>query len=346
MDGGAVLGKTEAAVPAVLVRWVNLGDVGGGGWLEVVANNGTQHRWTGHQSWPLGEWTMAVEARPDLRSVITTLKDTGKYAVTHLAVLHRVDMRPFTAEECKPLLTAYQLASSFVLGRFTSPALAEARDDRGRLVWREWGARMADPLGGVTAWWNSTAAPIADPVRLLGAMFLDPKRDRVAKHLAQAYVVSNRGGLVEQRITTAFAALELLSWQRAVLEGGADSDKHENKSAHKRLRALLTKAKVPIAPVPAHLPALKAFANDESLGDGPKAVAEVRHRLTHPKVLDDLYDRDRLLTEAWLLTVRYLELLILHWSGYAGRIVDRTKPGWPQVDTVPWAPLTLRPTYG
>jgi hypothetical protein len=67
-------------------------------------------------------------------------------------------------------------------------------------------------------------------------------------------------------------------------------------------------------------------------------VAEVRHRLTHPKVLDDLYDRDRLLTEAWLLTVRYLELLILHWSGYAGRIVDRTKPGWPQVDAVPWAP--------
>jgi hypothetical protein len=195
MDGGAVVGRVEAAVPAVLVRWVNLGDVGGGGWLEAVTGNGTQHRWTGHQSWPLGEWTMAVEARPDLSAVVRTLKDTGKYAVTHLAVLHRADMRPFTAVECKPLLTAYQLASSFVLGRFTSPALAEGRDDRGRLVWREWGARMADPLGGVIAWWNSTAAPMPDPVGLLGAMFLDPKRGQVAKHLAQAYVASNRGGL-------------------------------------------------------------------------------------------------------------------------------------------------------
>jgi hypothetical protein len=55
-------------------------------------------------------------------------------------------------------------------------------------------------------------------------------------------------------------------------------------------------------------------------------------------VLDDLYDREHLLTEAWWLTVRYLELLILHWVGYTGGVVDRTKQGWPQVDTVPWAP--------
>ena len=64
--------------------------------------------------------------------------------------------------------------------------------------------------------------------------------------------------------------------------------------------------------------ALKAFAKKEGHSDAPKAVAEVRHRLTHPKVLDDLYDREHLLTEAWWLTVRYLELLILHWVGYTG----------------------------
>jgi hypothetical protein len=339
MDGIAVVGKAEAAVPAVLVRWVNLGDLGGGGWLEAVAGDGTRQRWTGRQSWRLGEWTMAVDARPDLHPVVKALRTTGKYAVTHLAVLHRVDARPFTAEECEPVLTAYQLASSFVLGRFTCPALAEARDDRGRLVWREWGARLADPLGGVTAWWNRAAAPMADPVRLLGERLLDPKRGRVARHLAQSYVASNRRGFVEQRITTAFAALELLSWQRAVLEGGADPVKHEKKKgADWRLRAMLTNAKVPIASVPAHLSALKAFASDEGLGDAPKVVAEVRHRITHPKALEDLYERDRLLTEAWLLTVRYLELLILHWVGYTGRVVDRTKRELLQVDAVPWAP--------
>jgi hypothetical protein len=339
MDGGAVVGRTEAAVAAVLVRWINLGDVGGGGWLEAVAGDRTRQRWPGRQSWRLGEWVMAVDSRPDLRAAIETLKKTGKYAVTHLGMLHRIDRRPFTAEECQPVLTAYQLTSSFVLGRFTCPALAEARDDGGRLVWREWGTPLADPLGGVTAWWNSAAAPIVDPIRLLGERLLDPKRGRVARHLAQSYVAANRGGFLEQRITIAFAALELLSWQHAVLEGGADPDKHDKqKRADQRLRALLTNAKVPIAPVSAHLSALEAFAHDEGLGDAPKAVADVRHRLTHPKVLDDFYDRDRLLTEAWMLTVRYLELLILHWVGYTGRIVDRTKPGWPQVDAVPWAP--------
>jgi hypothetical protein len=142
MAGGTVVGRTEAAVPAVLVRWVNLGNVGSGSWLEAVAADGTRQRWPGRQSWRLGEWIMAVDARPDLRAVIETLKKTGKYAVTHLAVLHRIDKRPFTAEEGEPILRAYQLASSFVLGRFTCPALAEARDESGRLVWREWGPHL------------------------------------------------------------------------------------------------------------------------------------------------------------------------------------------------------------
>jgi hypothetical protein len=338
MDSGAVVGRTETAVPAVLVRWVNLDDVGQGDWLEAVADDGTPQRWPGRQVWRLGEWTMAVDARPDLRAVIETLKNTGKYAVTHLGTLHRIDQRPFTAKECEPVLTAYQLASSFVLGRFTCPALAEARDDGGRVVWREWGVRLADPLGGVDAWWNWTAAPIADPVRLLGERLLDPDRGRVARHLAQSYVASNRGGFMEQRITVAFAALELLSWQRAVLEDGADPKKHQSEDADWRLRAMVTDAKIPISAIPAHLPALKAFAKNQGHGDAPKAVAEVRHRITHPKVLEDLYDRDGLLTEAWFLTVRYLELLILHWVGYTGRIVDRTKREWPEVDAVPWAP--------
>lgn len=338
MDGGAVVGNTEAVVREVLARWVNLGDVGGDGWLEEVTLDGTRRGWTGRQSWRLGEWIMTVDARPDLRGVIRKLKDTGKYAVTHLAVLRRRDARPFTAAECMPILTVYQLAGSFVLGRFTSPALTEARDDGGRLMWREWSVRLADQLGGVTSWWNRTAAPIADPMRLLGDWLLDPRRHRAAEYLAQAYVASNRGGFVEQRLTTAFAALELLSWQRAVLEGEADPNRHDSKRADQRLRAMLTKAKVPIS-VPGHLTALVAFAHDEGLGDGPKSVTEVRHRLTHPKAPGDLYDRRPLLTDAWLLTVRYLELLILHWVGYTGHVVDRTKlGGFAQLEPVPWAP--------
>ena len=225
---------------------------------------------------------MTLDARPDLPRVTRTLKETGKYAVTHVAVLRRLDGRRFTAEECMDTLTAYQLASSFLLGRFASPALAEARDDGGRLIWREWTVRLADRLGGVTAWWDRTASPIADPIRLLGDRLLDPRQQRVAGNLVQAYVASNRGGFVEQRLSTAFAALELLSWQRAVLEGGADPNKHDSKRTDQRLRSMLTKANVPIS-VPEHLSALVAFARDEGLGDAPKSVTEVRHRLTHPK---------------------------------------------------------------
>jgi hypothetical protein len=335
MDGGTVIGNTKGVTSEVSARWINLNDVGGEDWIE-VASNGKSRSWNGRQSWQLGEWTMTLDARPDLPRVTRTLKDTGKYAVTHIAVLRRLDGRRFTAAECMDILTAYQLASSFVVGRFTSPALAEARDDGGRLIWREWTVRFADRLGGVTAWWDRAASPIADPIRLLGDWLIDPTRQRVAENLVKAYVASNRGGFVEQRLSTAYAALELLSWQRAVIEGGADPKKHDSKRADRRLRSMLAKAKVPIS-IPEHLSALVAFAQDEGLSDGPKAVTEVRHRLTHPKSPSDLYDRKRLLTDAWLLTVRYLELLILHWIGYAGQVVDRTKlGGYAQLDPVPW----------
>lgn len=338
MDGGTIVGKAEATVPKVSSRWINLGDVGGEDWLEVVSPNGTRRYWNGRQSWHLGEWIMTVDARPDLATVARTLKETGKYAVTHLSALRRLDARPFTAAECMPILTAYQLASSFVLGRFTSPSLTEARDDHQRLLWREWSVRHADQLGGVTAWWNSIAASIANPIHLLGAWLLEPMRQSAAEYLVQSYVASNRGGFIEQRITTAFAALELLSWQRFVLEGTTDPDKHDSKRADQRLRAMLTNAKVPTS-VPTHLSALVSFAQEEGLGDAPKAVTEVRHRLTHPKAPRDLYERKPLLTEAWLLTVRYLELLILHWISYAGHVIDRTKlGGFPQLDPVPWSP--------
>jgi hypothetical protein len=104
---------------------------------------------------------------------------------------------------------------------------------------------------------------------------------------------------------------------------------------------MLKMAKIPISSIPAHLPALKAFAKNQGHGDAPKAMAEVRHRLTHPKVLDDVYDRDGLLTEAWFLTIRYLGLLFLHWVGYTWASSIEPSGGgrrWPQVDAVPWAP--------
>jgi hypothetical protein len=177
--------------------------------------------------------------------------------------------------------------------------------------------------------------------RLVGAKLLDPASGRNAAHIFQGYVSSKLGSFVEQRIGVGFSALEQLGWQRKVLEGGADQKKYDKPSAGDRLKDLLAEAMVPLD-VPPHLPALLQFAQEKGQNgplDGPTAVARVRNRLTHPRDASEMYDPPDLIVQTWVLLVHYIELLILHWVGYQGKIQDTSViGGWAgTVSQVPWA---------
>ncbi|WP_131767014.1 hypothetical protein [Candidatus Protofrankia californiensis] len=339
LDGGRMVGLTEEPVESVQFRWVNLPDIGGGEPLATQDDSG--RRWYGRQRWHLGDWEMTVDPRPGLPEVLAKLKDSYSYAVTHLATLNRVDHQSFTATEVQPILYAYQLAISFALGRYTSPTLAVATNNSGNVLWREWSARRADPIGGVTPWWHITASSLDEVTRLVGRRFLDSQWGRNATHILQGYIASTHGGFVEQRITVGFATIEQLCWQRKVLEGNEDEKKYDRGlGAADRLRGVLVDASVPLS-VPSHLPVLQQFAQEggnNGAYDGPAAVAAVRHRLMHPKNAEDLYDRPGLLVEAWRLLGHYLELLILHWVGYTGKLHDTSEiPVWSgDVRQVPW----------
>jgi CRISPR/Cas system Type II protein with McrA/HNH and RuvC-like nuclease domain len=144
---------------------------------------------------------------------------------------------------------------------------------------------------------------------------------------------------VEQRLLTAFAALEMLSWVTEVLEAGMDETKWHDKGAARRLRRLLTRAKVDLRLSRGASPGpLVQFAQAEQQQDAPNALALVRHRVTHPKNPRDLYRFKGLVAEASRLACRYLELAILHRIDYRGHIADRTKlGGWiGECEPAPW----------
>ncbi|MGH3516275.1 MAG: hypothetical protein ACRDQ7_02415 [Haloechinothrix sp.] len=158
-------------------------------------------------------------------------------------------------------------------------------------------------------------------------------------------VLVNRTGFVEQRIMTAFSAIEHLAWVRFVLEGGTSKRQYEEelRGAGNRLKRLLQDAHIPIDIDPQVHPALAQFAADKASGgaplDGPTAVAYVRNRLVHPDARrDDIYRRRPMLSESWLLTRHYLVLLLLHWIGYTGLYQKVLGPGgWAgEVEPVPW----------
>jgi hypothetical protein len=97
--------------------------------------------------------------------------------------------------------------------------------------------------------------------------------------------------------------------------------------------------------LPAALPALRELARAEQWSDGPKAVCEARHRITHPRrraapgsdAVTVLGQRP--MFEAWRLAIEYLELVVLHELGYEGsyaRHLDLPRQVG-TVEPVPWA---------
>jgi hypothetical protein len=347
LASGRIVGRTDGEIDSLDLSWVNLSDTGGGQGGVLRARDGSVDTrtavWRGREIWNLGDWEMTVDARPDLAKVIGELKDHGGHAVTHLAVLRRADRESFSAADVTPILRAYHQAVAFALGREAAPSPATARGRDGSIVWREWSVRRADQMGGVTPWWHRNACSMDEVTRLIGAKLLDPKFGRNASHILQGYVLAKRGGFLEQRITVGFSTIEQICWQIKVFEEGVDGRRYDRKDADQRLRGMLVNAQMPHQPwVPDHLPALKQFTKREGLPtadlDGPAAVAQVRHRIVHPKDPTDLYDIPNLLPEAWVLLGRYLELLILRWSGYAGSVQDTSViGGWAgEVKPVPW----------
>lgn len=331
------VGNLSKKVRRARVRWLNLGDIGKGGRLKFTNNDGSWQIWSGLHTWRAGPWELEIHERPDLSHIVRQLKDSEGVDVTHVAELKRRDGNSFTYSECADALLAFQLAASFCVGHFACPSLAEGIDETGQAVWREWIAKMVGPLSSSFTWWHWAAGEISEPVRLVVESFLNPLRRTAVQFTIQSYLACCSGGFVEQRVSTAFSAIERLSWQISVIEGGADPDRHDRKTAAQKIRALLTACNAPLT-VPHHLPKLSNFARTNSL-DAAQALAAVRNKIIHPKAPEDLYETPGLVAEAWLLALHFLDLFTLYWLGYEDKIANRSILNrWAgDVEPVPWS---------
>ncbi|KPM56410.1 hypothetical protein ACG83_00085 [Frankia sp. R43] len=342
LDSGRMVGAVAEAVAAVKLRWVNLPDVGFGEPLTIMGNAGPRF-WRGRQRWTVGDWEMTVDARPDLREVRRGLADSYGYAITQLATLRRADGATFLATDVQPVISAYQLAVSFALGRDAAPSLAAAEDENGLIIWREWAVRSADPVVGVTPWWHFAGSPMDTVTRLVGARILDEQVGKTAALLIKSYIASTHVGYLEQRITAAFSVVERLGMQRNMHEAGISKRRYEElyPDAAARFRAILEKSDIP-HDIADHLPKLKEFGVTVARKphDAPAALTAIRNRLVHPQGVWDVYDRPGLLAEAWKQLVHCVELMLLHWVGYNGKVQDTSQlRGWSgEVHPVPWAP--------
>ncbi|ONF73725.1 hypothetical protein [Amycolatopsis keratiniphila] len=342
---GQTLGSDTAPLQRVLLHWMNLPAIHSP--TLIFHSDGEHQGWrTGRWRFQLGPWKITLDSREDYKRVWEILGREHNFAITHIMEITRADGGNFTAMEFAPLQQALHFGFSFAFGRWVGPTGPIGMDSTGSIVWQQWGDFFCEPgrSGGLAWLYHIYNEDLCDLLTRVYAAFADPDRSHTTHMLLAMAVESNQAGRVEQRTMTVFSALELLTWVTLKLGKGLSKSQYNKLLAQGRIRILLNTASIDTGIDSRRQPTLAQFANSELSTDrpidGPAAVSEVRNRLVHPNSpQDDLYHLDGLVTDAWLLSRQYLNLLILHWLGYKGAYQSVLGPGgWAgDSDPVPWA---------
>ena len=155
------------------------------------------------------------------------------------------------------------------------------------------------------------------------------------------YAEANRDEVdVKPSLMLAQSALELLSWLTLVESGAISADGFRALTASDHIRLLLRECRVPSA-IPPLLEDLAKAARGSKL-DGPAILVEVRNGLVHPGKKRSRNITPFVLTQAWHLSMWYLELALLHVFEYRGQYCNRLKVSMgmrPFIETVPWVAI-------
>jgi hypothetical protein len=326
---------TGSTLDRVLVHWMNLPQVLPG---RPLGRGGSM--WSGRWELETCGWKLTLDSRPDLGSALRSAAEADEeFLLTHVGEIRRAAGETFDPATVRHLLVGWQLALSFALGRWVSPALPNGFDGNDRRVWELWAPWRCDTVRGYEAWWNTHSdADLSEFVDTFLRAFLDPAEHPVARHAAMHVITANHSGTTgEGKVMLAQAGLEYLSWVSLVLSGRMSSKAYKSMAAADRLRMMLVEAGIGTG-VPNELDGLFDFAKGEGL-DGPSVVTWARNRLVHPKDPAEPYRIEHLVWQAAQLLLEYGELLLLRRLGYKGGFRRRYPPHrWIGTsEPVPWA---------
>jgi hypothetical protein len=330
---GADLGA-NLGLQRLVVHWVNLPPI-----YSVGPPRPDRIYRAGQWRCQAAGWELAMFARPDLNRVETELSESRCLALTHVGELTRIDESDFSADEAREILFGFQLCLSVALGRWVAPALPVGFDKEDRRIWEQWAPWRCDFYSGFLHWWDPiTGDDLSDFVSLFIRAWATKSDHDLVWHMAYHVIAANHSGTtVEGRIMLAQSALEYLAWTKYVLTGQVSRKDYKRLGAAEHLRRMLLGASIP-TDIPSSLPALQQLANEHSF-DGPQAVTWLRNRLVHPKDPGEPYRIKNLIAEAWLLSMNYSELLLLHQLNYRGSYLPRFPLGRFAHDRepVPWS---------
>lgn len=242
------------------------------------------------------------------------------------------------------MLAAVLHALSFAAGLWVSMICPAGFDATETPVWLNLRAPHAGHAQTGSGWW-SYARPedLGEIIRAVVNQWRFPKANDPTRFAITSAILANATGFVEQRLVTAFAALEHASWTMEVLDRGLDDARWFGLSGKRRVRRLLIALDVD--------PAFNSTVNSRRLSDYGRSlgyydlaetVVQVRNTVAHPKPGHDLYAHEGVLLDALHHVHFWLELAILCRLNYTGEVSNRTLPmrDGGVSESVPWTRRT------
>lgn len=302
-----------------------------------------QRFWTGRAEFCADDWQVVIDEihDPGLRK---NLAGIGGFGITHVGRVAKRDKRLFSLAEAQPLLEGLSWILSFCNGRWTGPILPVGQDQDERGTSAEWSMPRVTPCRQVDSWFSDLHRLIISEVF---PGFWCRWRSAVSQHVVRStvywYMLANAPGVaIENGLVLAQMAFEGIGWFLLVEESKSLSPRrYERMRAAEKLSRMLSQCNIPLG-IPSELKALVSAAKSQDWDNGPHAVTAIRNAHVHsnPRNLERLQkagiDAEG---EAWVLSMHYIELLLLKIFDFNGDFSSRLVRGgfvWDAVRKVPW----------
>jgi hypothetical protein len=289
------------------------------------------------------EWEITVDCLND-EDRFRTLANTGGFGITHTIKVQKTDRSAFSWKNYSKLHEDLYYFFSFARGFWTEPTIAIGQRSDRTTAWTRWWRPQVERWRAVSSWFDPSSPDVLGPLwKSFRKKLASDVSGEALKQAIYWYLSCNNASRgIEGSLIIAQAAHELLAWTRFATERGLSERGFENLPASDKLRLLLHEANIPLG-IPSSLQTLTKAANAKDLNwvDGPSAITEIRNLQVHPSPKNQRKSgviNDDCLLQANQLSLWYLEVLLLFFSGYEGNYRNRClSEHWAgDTEPVPW----------
>lgn len=301
-----------------------------------------EHYWRGRLTLETGNWIIDIDSTFGVGERIKAVRSTGGYTITHAGSLKRKYGSSFCFADTGEIRNVLSMWLAFTRGFWCSPLFWHCRPDG----WVHFSVPRLSRWRGVRSWfpYGECGCALAIfpelPKLLADPIWKDPIRLAIYWYI---YANENSAG-DEGSIMLIQAALEMLAWTYLVEHKCVLNKRRWDRlnGAAARLEKLLVELEIPIDLPSVECPSLYEWAEFNGKdGSGISVIVSIRNAFVHPEGSNlevALGVPSCCKTEAWTLSLLYLEIIILSLLEYDGPIYSRLKNGCPSEVRVekPW----------